>query len=378
MRILVAHDAPRARVSGMSRLMGAIHDRLVGRGHDVDYFCSDDTPAAARTALGRLSFPWLAWHHARRAARNGVPYDIVNVHEPQALPLAAFRGSHHAAVVVTTHGLEQRAWEVLLQEAASGHGGPSWKTRAIHPALRLWQARRSLRLADHVICLSEQDREFLAARLAVPPARVTRVFPGAAEPFAQVALARDYTRPPALLFGGTWLARKGVGDLVDAFGRIHAAGVHPPLIVFGGGVPEETVKAAFPPDLRRFVRCTAASEDAAVASIFAEGDIFILPSVFEGTPLTLMEALTSGMPVVTTATSGMRDVVRHEHNGLLVDVHDPAALAGAVLRLMANPREREQLGRAAAAEAAVRYTWDAAAEAVASAYGLARAGKLKQ
>ena len=95
MRILVAHQVPRARTGGMSRLMAFIHDRLESAGHEVDYFCSDDVPASWAGWWGRrVAFPMAIRARAINADRSGRPYDIVNVHEPSAAPLIIGRRAH--------------------------------------------------------------------------------------------------------------------------------------------------------------------------------------------------------------------------------------------------------------------------------------------
>ena len=72
----------------MSRLMGFIHDRVEAAGHEVDYLCSDDVPAAWAGWFGRrIAFPMAVRSKAIEACTSGRPYDIVNVHEPSAAPV---------------------------------------------------------------------------------------------------------------------------------------------------------------------------------------------------------------------------------------------------------------------------------------------------
>ena len=115
-----------------------------------------------------------------------------------------------------------------------------------------------------------------------------------------------------------------------------------------------------------------------MAAAFAEADLFLLPSLFEGTPLTLIQAMMSGLPVITTATCGMKDVVADQQNGVLVPIRSPQALVTAIDALLANQSLRARLGRAARAEARARYTWHRSAEPVLRAYETvmrARAGR---
>lgn len=80
----------------------------------------------------------------------------------------------------------------------------------------------------------------------------------------------------------------------------------------------------------------------------------------EGLPSVLLEAMASGMPVITAETCGMPDVVEDGFNGLLVPPADAAAIEEAVLRLAASFELRQSLGRAAQRTMA-RYTWERSA-----------------
>jgi glycosyltransferase involved in cell wall biosynthesis len=85
-------------------------------------------------------------------------------------------------------------------------------------------------------------------------------------------------------------------------------------------------------------------------------DIFVFPSLVEGMPLTLLEAMATGMPVVTTNTSGMADVVEDGVDGLLVPGADAESLRAAIERLCGCVKLRKELGRAGR-EKMRRYTW---------------------
>ena len=105
----------------------------------------------------------------------------------------------------------------------------------------------------------------------------------------------------------------------------------------------------------------------------AAADIFVLPSLFEGTPLTLIEAMWSALPIVTTATAGMRDVVRDEHNGLLTAPGDVESLVRSLEKLTSDAGLCRALGTAAHKTAATHFTWSRTADAFESAYRAARA-----
>ena len=354
MRVLVAHNVPRARTGGMSRIMGEIHDRIAAKGAHVEYFCADDVPVRYRNKWQRFTYPYLVAQRAREGK-----FDILNVHEP-AGALAPFLKSR-IKVVVTSHGVEQRGWEISLQDRKLGRGGPSSRTQILYPLTSLWQSRVALTRADHVFCLNNQDRDFLISRFAVSPNRITRIFPAAAALYAEQAAVRDYKRFRRILFAGTWLTRKGNQDAIAAFAQSN------PMLEFatlGAGASPENIRGCFPEALRNRVIVIDAKSDREAAQAMADADVFLLPSVFEGTPLTLMEAMYSGLPIVTTDTCGMRDVITQNQNGLLVPTRAPEAIAQAISSLQNDPGLRQRLGQNAHQLATGQYTWTHSAEPV--------------
>ena len=349
MRVLIAHNVSTARNGGMSRIMGEIHDRVALCGAELEYFCAEQVAPSWQNRWQRFTFPYLVARHAHKGK-----FDIVNVHEPSGALVSLLKG--RAKVVVTSHGVERLGWQAALEDNKSGRGGPSLKTRVLYPATSLWQSKIALGHADHVFCLSEQDREYL---LTISRA-VTRIYPAASPIYAEEARNRDYSRFRRILFAGTWLARKGNQDAVAAFAQSDAT---LEFAVLGGGQTAEQIKATLPEFVRHRVFILETHSDREAARAMADADVFLLPSVFEGTPLTLMEAMYSGLPIITTDTCGMRDVIEHNQTGLLVPLRSPDAIAAALAKL-SNPNLRSYLGRAAQTKALKEYTWEKSAETV--------------
>jgi glycosyltransferase involved in cell wall biosynthesis len=86
----------------------------------------------------------------------------------------------------------------------------------------------------------------------------------------------------------------------------------------------------------------------------AAADLFVLPSMDEGYPVALMEALAMGVPVVATAVGGVADAIRPSVDGVLVPPGDPGALARAIIVLSADANRRGRMSLAAA-KGAARY-----------------------
>ncbi len=92
-----------------------------------------------------------------------------------------------------------------------------------------------------------------------------------------------------------------------------------------------------------------------VAAVLAAADVFVLPSQFEGLPMSVIEAMLTGLPVVATAISGPREQVVDGDTGLLVPPGDIAALAAALRQLVQDGAARARMGAAGRARAVAVY-----------------------
>ena len=94
--------------------------------------------------------------------------------------------------------------------------------------------------------------------------------------------------------------------------------------------------------------------------LYSAHDVFLFPSLVEGLPSVLLEAMASGMPVIATETCGMQDIVENGYNGLLIPPADAESIEAAVLRLANSTPLRQRLGEMAR-ETLRRYTWERSA-----------------
>lgn len=105
-----------------------------------------------------------------------------------------------------------------------------------------------------------------------------------------------------------------------------------------------------------------------IPEVLGEADIFVNGSTIDNQPLSLLEAFASGIPVVSTPTGGIPEIVRDERTGLLVPASDPAAMAAAILRLLERPEWALELARRARGELD-RFVWPVLRLAWADVYG---------
>jgi glycosyltransferase involved in cell wall biosynthesis len=152
-----------------------------------------------------------------------------------------------------------------------------------------------------------------------------------------------------VVFPGRLLRDKGVGDFVSAARLLRAEGLSARFALVGDldeNNPVSILRAEIQEWTQRGdVEWWGWREN--MEEVFSQSHIVCLPSFYkEGLPKVLIEAASSGRPIVTTDWPGCREVVRPGENGLLVPPLDPRALADAIRTLVENPSLRERMGRA--------------------------------
>ena len=90
-------------------------------------------------------------------------------------------------------------------------------------------------------------------------------------------------------------------------------------------------------------------------------DIFVLPSLSEGFPLTILEAMASGLPIVTTRVRGLPEIVKDAENGFLVEPKNPGQLADKILLILGDDGLREKIARNNS-QRAKQYSWQTVAK----------------
>jgi glycosyltransferase involved in cell wall biosynthesis len=209
------------------------------------------------------------------------------------------------------------------------------------PARRLF-FRRALRAASRVLAVSTESARAMERCLG---ARDIVVIPNAA-PEVAAELAETVAAEPRLLYlGGFEFPVKGGQVLVAALELCAAELDEVVFELAGPGEPPEALRrlAARAPN----VRCAGWLDPAAKAEAFKRCGLFVLPSLSEGLPVALLEAMAWGRPILATRVGGVPDVVGDGVEARIVPPEDPAALAEAIRSLMRDPERRWRLGRAA-------------------------------
>jgi glycosyltransferase involved in cell wall biosynthesis len=294
----------------------------------------------------------LARRYARHALRSGesaTPCDVV----VQIQDLARLRTPYLV--------FQDLSYDVLLDELDEHGSLVHFPSLTRSDALRLRdRQRRVYAEAAGVLAMSRWFADHLVRVSGVPADRVHVVHPGASATSAISDGERVVTERPRrrLLFVGKDFVTKAGAQVIGALAVLRAE-VDPEITLTVVG-PKEWPLPGEPPAGVTFLGRVPIDR---LAALYAEHDLFVMPSTFEGFGIALVEALSHGLPCVARQAYAMPEIVRPGDNGDLVTGDDPAGLAGVIAGVLADDGVFAQ---AAEQAAAVRryYSWDRAARDV--------------
>ena len=223
---------------------------------------------------------------------------------------------------------------------------PSSNTRV--EALKARMNRRAFGASKHLVAWSQWAKDSLVADYGVAADKISVIPPGIDTDLWRVTRPAPKSGPVNLLFVGGDFPRKGGDTLLKAFESLPAsAGAHLHIVTktpgVGEGLPNVTVWRDVQPNSETLRR------------LFAEADVFVFPTRGDCLPLAVMEALTAGLPVVTTRVGALPEAVTHGETGWIVPPDDAPALTSALTLLIADPALRRRLSRNAEAAGAARF-----------------------
>lgn len=246
----------------------------------------------------------------------------------------------------------------------------------LHTRLRRWffpaMMRRSARLADGLIAVSESTRQDMLRILKVAPEKITAIPHGLRPEYRPLllegeaaeirqAVRKKYDLPQQFILSvGTIEPRKNLPALLRAFARLRAdgrVGDGISLVLVGrlGWMVEEVFRLVGELQLQEYVHFTGYLPEGDLPVVYNLARLFVYPSSYEGFGLPPLEALACGVPVITTRAPAMQEIVGEA--GVLTPPGDEVALAEAMRSVLADPGLQQELRRKGLARAA-QFTWE--------------------
>jgi len=232
--------------------------------------------------------------------------------------------------------------------------GASAILRALNVYLRRWEARAAQRV-DSFIAISREVQQRIRRHygresvIVHPPVEMPTELPASSDEGFYLIVSR-------------LLPYKRVDLAIEAFGRLGL-----PLVIAGDGPLNVPLKAeARQLGLARRTHFLGWRTD--VPALMAGLDVLVMPSLWEGFGLVLLEAMAQSLPIVASNVSAIPEIVVSEETGLLVPPRDPEALAGALRMLLADPALLRHMGMLGEARLEQAFGADAMIDATAALY----------
>jgi glycosyltransferase involved in cell wall biosynthesis len=208
--------------------------------------------------------------------------------------------------------------------------------------------REKLRAARLCVTVSEYNKRHLKG--VCPEARVERVYNGIDLSRFSPGDAGTKDEPPVILSVGRLVEKKGIPDLVEACRILKERGVRFRCLIVGKGGQERSVREKVGElGLWDVIEMPGPLPQGQLLGLYRRAAVFAAPCVVagngnrDGLPTAILEAMASGVPVVSTPVTGIPEAVVNGETGLLVPEHDPDALAAA-LELLSDPILRAKMG----------------------------------
>ena len=241
------------------------------------------------------------------------------------------------------------------------------------PKMRMWQTlfnRNAAAVADRIIVDSESTKaDFLRIYgpsrqdISVVPLSVDETYTRVTDATVLQRVRKRYSLPESfVLFLGTVEPRKNVAGLANAYALLPASVRRQfPLVVCGalGWYSDTLLDEIRSLGVSDSVQFIGFAEHDDVPALYSLATLFVYPSLYEGFGYPPLEAMSCGVPVITSNTSSLPEVVGAA--GIMVDPRDHAALADHIQRVLADPDLQTSLGRKGI-ERARQFRWDRTAE----------------
>ena len=243
--------------------------------------------------------------------------------------------------------------------------------------LRRWYAflRMQMQVARQLprhLTVSENSKKDIVAQMGVAEDTLHIVPVGVDQ--KQFRPLPDIARVPGRLMttASADVPLKGLTYLIEALAKIRTERNDAHLVVIG----QPRHRSAVPAQIERLglngaVEFVSGVTDERIVELYAEAELAVVPSLYEGFSLPSIEAMSCGVPLVATTGGALPEVVgRHGETGMLVPPKDPGALAAQIVDLLGNEPLRKKLGAAGRDRVLDRFTWRKTAEGTAEHYYL--------
>ena len=282
----------------------------------------------------------------RYAVNNKLKPSAIIVHEPAALFFTGWK----VPTFIESHGIERRGWEDALSRDLNRM--ISFRTRILYPLWRLFSCDQGLKKANKLLLINSDDQRFAVKRYQRKQEDIY-VFKNGINPIETSSSPAQFT----VLFNGSWIPRKGYTVLIEAAVLMQRKGLNIHYLLIGGGKSRQEVLDCWPKAFWPFIQVVEQFSEEEEASYLRAASVVVLPSSFEGQPLSILQAMAAGKCCITTNCCGQRDFIEDKVTGFLFEPGDAGKLAELIAQCKQARALVDKIG-SAAQQAVLNRTWE--------------------
>lgn len=295
------------------------------------------------------------------------PFDVVHANLP-LVPSFAVPDELEAALVCTVHSTWKGEAEAIKSEGF-GKLNLNEKFMLEFNAFLRSSEKKLMKRADALIAVSQYTKKELTEFYSISEEKIHVIYNGVdVQKFKppnrnKTELRRELGLAPdskMILFVGRLYSRKGLPTLLQAAQAVVKDFRNTQFVISGGGFKQNEEK------LRKLARQRGIEDnvsfvgyfpDEKLPDLYAAADIFVLPALYENFPFAILEAQSTGLPVVSTRVGGIPELVIDSQSGLLTEPCDHEQLADALIELLQDSSLAEKLGEKARQLVEEKFAW---------------------
>ena len=239
-------------------------------------------------------------------------------------------------LVITSHGLVSQT-------------APYWLNKIYLHTVAKW----TFSTADKVICYTDYEKNELTT-MGIDPNKVEVIHNGINTDLFTPSKRGSHNMQ--ILWVGRFVKGKGIKYLIDAFDVLIKQYPELRLVMIGSGIEKDKIKEKIHKLQLNNIIMKDFIPNSEMVKVYQNSDVFVLPSLEEGIPRTILEAMACGIPVVCTELPQLVNIV--EGCGLLVPVKNSQALAEGISRVVSNRELAQKFGRNGRDKVVENYSWD--------------------
>jgi len=276
----------------------------------------------------------------------------------------------HSHLFLTTYMAIKLSKKQKIPSIVTVHGFAVERGPVVNSAQKIYLfslARQIFVDATRIICLTRYDAHKIMKYYGIKKEKI-RIIPNPVD-INLFKPANKRPEAPVFIWVGRFVPEKGLQYLIGAMREVVKIYRDTKLILVGDGPLLPYIKNLVKNyNLESNVVFTGFIEHNRIPEILSKAYAFIFPSLSEGMPVAVLEAMACGLPVIASDLPGIREIIRNGYNGILVPSKSTFALKEAMIRLISNEQLAKKMGERARKHIEKRHSWDCVLKALDGTY----------